>query len=81
MNIYIWDTSTTDGMTADYHSEGGAVVIAESEEEALFLLNKYRREKEFLSDSFEEITNLPSRVINILTPAEKVFLFPNAGCC
>lgn len=72
MNIYIWQR--IEKATEDYHSEGGVVVFAETEERARELAN-----------SDEECKIKPEEMPDHVRPCadgpELVFIFPDAGCC
>lgn len=72
MNIYIFEL--IENLTDRYHSEGGAVVIAQDKERAIELLEK---EGTILTE--EERNNC--KEYGITADAEKVFIFPDAGCC
>lgn len=68
MQLFIWED--LENLTDRYHPEGGCVVIADNIERALELLPK---------DCDAKRKN-PS-VFNVQTTEEKVFIFPDAGCC
>lgn len=70
MNIYIW--SFVGSLTDNYHSGGGVVVIAETEEKARALADKHgvTFNKE-VPDIHELAGDIP----------ETIYLFPDAGCC
>lgn len=72
MKVFIWERVRQ--CSNNWHSEGGVVVIAESEERARELAN-----------SDEECDIKPeeavSHVVNTDATEEKVFIFPDAGCC
>ena len=59
----------------DYHDEGGLVVVAEDLELALVLVTK---------ETEGRVTELPppdaTYDLSRIAP-DKVFIFPNAGCC
>jgi hypothetical protein len=80
MKLWIWN-DISEGLTSNYHSGGGAVVIAETRERAESLL---RVEAPDLDVSDEDLHPLePVDAIYDLwgKPDEKVFIFPDAGCC
>ena len=72
MKIFIWER--VGQCSGNYHSEGGVNVIAENEERARELAN----ELEYCNILPEEI---PDLVADVDYPSEKVFIFPDAGCC
>lgn len=71
MKIFIWQT--IDKCTSNYHPEGGVVVVAENLERA----------KELALGSGAEIKEdeKPDAVYDVAQAEEKVFIFPDAGCC
>ena len=73
MNIYVWHQ--IDKCTSSYHSEGGVVAIAESEERA--------RELAKVEGAYIELHESPDMEHKLEDDhtAESVYLFPNAGCC
>ena len=72
MKIFIW--KRVGQCSYNYHTEGGVTVIAETEERARELAN----ELEYCDILPEEI---PDLVANVDYMNEKVFIFPDAGCC
>lgn len=76
MNIYIFQ-GIDQGLTDDYHSGGGAVVVAASLEDAIKMLPE-ECEMEVRTDlnsifnvEYELLADVPARA----------FIFPDAGCC
>lgn len=73
MRMFVWEY--VDGVTPNYHDGGGVVVIAEDVERARKLL---------LEDGGvqrSEFTDEPDYSTSVGTRKEKVFIFPDAGCC
>jgi len=69
MRMYIWNY--IDKLTNNYHSGGGAVVMASSLERAKSLLvEKGAKEVPEASEEYEVYAN-----------DERVFIFADAGCC
>ena len=73
MKIFIWEEIDT--CTSSYHSEGGVVVIAETEARARELANAVHG----CAISECELPNATHELVD--NCEEKVFIMPNAGCC
>jgi hypothetical protein len=71
MKVFIW--CDVDKMSDSYHSNGGVVVFAETEERAREIANV-----DGCSIKPEE---KPDEVRDVTGGEEKVFYMPNAGCC
>lgn len=69
MKIFIWQE--VEHLTDNWHHEGGLVIIAESFERACSLAPNQCIPTE----------SGPDFVADIVSDEEKVFIFPNAGCC
>jgi len=71
MNVYIWDN--IDGLTSNYHSDGGLVIVASTIEAA---------QVQATAEGLPTLPN-PTRVLKCASKKEdpQVFVFPNAGCC
>lgn len=72
MNVYVWHQ--IERASDSYHTEGGVVVFADSEERARTLAND--REGCHISESEK-----PDEVRACSNGNERVFIMPNAGCC
>lgn len=72
MKIFIWER--VGQCSCNYHSEGGVTVFAETEERARELANN----EYGCNITLEEI---PDLVADVDYTSEKVFIFPDAGCC
>lgn len=72
MKVFVWER--VDHCTDNYHSEGGVVVFAETEERARELANS----KEGCSISENEV---PDDVREVQGGSESVYIMPDAGCC
>jgi len=73
MKVFVWEdvSHASDG----HHSRGGVVVFAETETRAREIVNKDPECK-------IEPTEKPNYVRNLLEGGdEKVFIFPDRGCC
>lgn len=72
MKVFVWHNVET--CSNSYHSDGGVVVFAETEERARALANS----KPGCAIKPEE---LPDDVRFVDTGDEAVYIMPNAGCC
>lgn len=72
--MYVWENVS--GLTNNWHDGGGALVIAEDLEMARILLLRNG-----VSESSETLTKEPDFTTSVETNEEKVFIFPDAGCC
>jgi len=83
MKMFIWQSIAD--LTNSHHSSGGAIVVAENLSEVLGLLNKERsRRREEWEDPIEPLTELPEPTAEYYvgpTRPQRVFIFPDAGCC
>jgi Cft2 family RNA processing exonuclease len=73
MRMFVWEY--VDGITCNWHDGGGVVVIAKDVDRARELL--------MATDgvSRTEFTDEPDFSTSVGTRKEKVFIFPDAGCC
>ena len=72
MKVFIWEY--VEEATGHYHSTGGVVVIAETEDRAYELAKEQ-------GVKFKE-TEVPTLSLDLLhVNEERVFVFPDAGCC
>ena len=86
MKMYLWDYIRH--CTDNYHSEGGVVVFANSQDEARIKFKEYAT-KVFSNswskaECYIEDDELPELILTITgaEPLDKdVYIFPNAGCC
>lgn len=72
MKVFIWER--VEQCADNYHPEGGVVVIAETEERARELANMQH-------GCNIEKNEAVSYVVGTYSKKEKVFIFPDAGCC
>lgn len=72
MKIFIWEK--LENLTDSYHSGGGLVVIASSVEAAIELARGFLVE-------FSDTELTPDLELNCEHGEERVFLFPDEGCC
>lgn len=71
MKVFIWNVSKC---SDNYHSSGGVVVFAETEERARELANN--------EPGCEiEPDEMPHHVREVIGGEEYVDIFPDAGCC
>lgn len=84
MNVYIWERISL--CSGNYHTEGGVVVIANTEEEARELFAKHPSlyQGNYLEPA--EYTYIQEGETPVVYPLlgwheQKVFIFPDAGCC
>ena len=72
MKVFIWKKIKQ--LTYNYHSDGGAVAIADSLERAIELIK-----------AASPVAQVDDERVTLVCPTdyakEKVFIFPNAGCC
>lgn len=85
MNAYIWQNATD--ITDRYHSGGGVLIIAPTLERAreVFLRDGTLPGNEFgpgfVPSESNVLTTDPDVFYRIEATDERLFLFPNAGCC
>jgi len=72
MNVYIW--GSVDKCSSNYHTEGGVVVFSETEHSARELANS----QPGCSIRPDE---MPDHIRAVCDGDERVYTFPNAGCC
>lgn len=72
MKVFIWEEVAK--CSDNYHSEGGIVVFAETEERARSLANSR-------SGCSIKPDEMPDSVREVVGGEESVFIMPNAGCC
>lgn len=73
MKVFVWNRIAN--VSQNYHSEGGLVVFAESEERARSIANETG---EITIDESE----MPDKVADVAdTTEESIHSFPDAGCC
>ena len=76
MLMYLWE-NVGEGLTGNWHSGGGAVVISHDLEGARKLL-----EKNGVSKGCEVFTREPDYKVRVEEEwEERIFIFPDAGCC
>lgn len=71
MKVFVWQR--IDKCTSSYHSEGGVVVFAENEKAARDLANQ-------IPGCVIDDDETPDYIYEDQAE-EKVFIFPDAGCC
>lgn len=72
MKVFIWDR--VNQCTDNFHSDGGVVVFADSEERARELANA-------INGCCIKSDEFPDDVRDVADGPERVFIFPDAGCC
>jgi hypothetical protein len=77
MKAYIW--KVWEGLTGNYHSGGGCLVIAENVGQARALLATTSGVSMKCKALYED----PCLVLDLVgkLPESKVIIFPDAGCC
>ena len=75
--IFVWE-NVYRGLTGNYHSGGGALVIADDIEKARELL---KTEPAVDSDHCDVFKKDPSYTAKVMTDDDSVIIFPDAGCC
>jgi hypothetical protein len=73
LHVYIWE-SVSD-LTDNEHNGGGLVVVAESLERAREICEANVEVKQFPSEEPDCVLLVPD------TSSERIYVFPNAGCC
>ena len=68
MKMFVWEY--VNGLTSNYHDGGGALVIADNLESARKLLG-----------NSEANTQMPNFSASVESNENRVFIFPDAGCC
>lgn len=95
MKIYVYED--VEGLTAQHHSDGGAVVV--TDRDPLVALNEFRNNLDYSEHwLFTRPTKVDGAFVNVVeelsgikpnaefdasdyTGPEKVYVFPNMGCC
>lgn len=72
MKIFIWENVCE--CSDRYHSDGGVVVFADNESRAREIANA----EDGCNITLDEVVDY---VREVSTGEEKVFIFPDAGCC
>jgi hypothetical protein len=72
MKVFVWERA--EHVTNNWHTEGGLVVFAETEDRARELANAERGCELKPEES-------PDEVRDVAGGEEKVFVMPDAGCC
>lgn len=72
--MFVWENVSD--LTCNYHDGGGVVVIADNMEVARELLEKHGARK-----GCEAFTGNPDYSASVEADEDKVFIFPDAGCC
>jgi hypothetical protein len=67
--MFVWE-DVGYGLTDNYHSGGGTVVIADSLDQARKLVG---------CEAIKDVA--PSFTAPVVSEEDKVFIFPDAGCC
>ncbi len=72
--MFVWEV--VDGLTSNYHDGGGVMVIADNLDVARQLLKE-----NVTSNKSEVFTREPDYSTSVGSEEDKVFIFPDAGCC
>lgn len=82
MKIFIFES--VGQLTPNYHSGGALIIIAETLEKSLLMAKEYRTKYSFETHDInlteEEINNVKTFELKKDTE-EKIFIFPDSGCC
>lgn len=73
MNVYIFEH--IDKLTQNYHNEGGLVIIAKDKKSAKKLINT-NTHIEVTAKEWENVI-----IYSVNATEEKLYIFPDAGCC
>lgn len=80
MKAYIY--KYVGGLTANYHDGGGAVVITDGDPLVLLNAEAKLQHAGYDDEDFETITDAADLVLDVSGySGDKVFVFPDAGCC
>lgn len=80
MKIFIWER--VDMVTDSYHHEGGVAIIAKDINRAIETgLENFPKEHLERSGKLENIKTARYEEYSIKSDEEKIFIFPDAGCC
>jgi len=71
MKVFIW--CNVEKMSDNYHSDGGVVVFAETEERAREIAN--------VDGCSIKSHEMPDEMREVVGGVERIFYMPNAGCC
>lgn len=88
MNLYVWK-DIEGGLTNNYHSGGGVLVVADSIEEARKIIkgtayyssDKSEWEKAELEKSLAEEPFFSADLVEHMPLEVRCIIFPDAGCC
>jgi len=72
IKVFIW--KLVEECTDRYHSDGGVVVFAATEERAREIANA-------VPNCNIDVNEMPDEVRDVSGGDEAVFIFPNSGCC
>lgn len=72
MKVFIWEN--IEEVSGRYHSNGGLVVIADNEVRAREIAN-------IVPGCYVHPEETPNYIRDVSDGEEKVFIFPDAGCC
>lgn len=80
MKLFVWNDA--DAVSANYHSNGGLVVIAESFERAREMIAEATKKKPYSQpDAICEALTIAPDLIRECEGPEYIAVHPNAGCC
>lgn len=80
MKVFVW--RQVEDATDSFHSEGGVVVFAETEDRARELAAKPRGSERWPERGANiKPGEAPDEVREVTGGEERVFIMPNAGCC
>lgn len=73
--MYVWES--VNELTNNYHDGGGLVIISNDLESARELL----KQSISLKSKCEALKVDPDYVTSVTAEKDKIFIFPNEGCC
>lgn len=74
-----WILRCKEGLTSNYHSQGSAIVKADSEEEARRLLSEYNQQRR--AGTWWDDDAPPLKIESCEPAKDRIYIFPDAGCC
>lgn len=78
MKLFIWEN--VEYLTTNYHDSGGLVIMAETLERARELVPAHT-DDDGNPRICEAMTQPPDAALTVESEQERVWIFPDAGCC
>jgi hypothetical protein len=73
--MFVWENAN--GVSSNYHDDGGVMIIADNLDVARQLFEKTGG----TSKKSEVLKCEPDYMTSVVSEEDKIFIFPNAGCC